>query len=373
MNENELLKRLLALNIELSSMPFNLMSIMYENVYRKEETQSSLIAGLLDPQENHKFGDILIKQFFNEIGIDKNFEEIKDIVVKTERIVKEIDENNRRIDILITFNNNNEKHAIIIENKIYNAKEQKNQLDDYCRRIENEGYIVDKIIFIPLYESYKPTASKETKEKIVILDTECLIKWLENCIEIVKKDNIEHSALVQYKEFFECLIDKNKNIMEIQKIINEFSPSEINKLEEIANLINKESWIEERFKFIVDSLDIKVGLIIKYKRNKNGDCCYAQFYFNSYEFWVELWLKEKNIEFYLVSETEKVGKGKVIKKGEIEFESDGYNWDYRCCYYKYKHNFDYPKNAEDDNMRKIKEVLLPILDELEDYAKTQDK
>ena len=366
MNENELLRRLLDLKIKVSSMPFNLMSLMYEKIHGKEVIQSTLLAGLLDPNENHKFGDLLIKQFFKYLELDKtlNLEEIKDIVVKTERTVTDDDKNNRRIDILITFKYNGEDHAIIIENKLHNANEQKDQLDDYFYRIKNEGYIVDKIVFMPLNkEYYKPHASYETMQKVVPFDAGNIIHWLNNSIEEAKKDNIEHSALVQYKDFFECLIDKNKNIMEIQKIINEFSPSEIKKIEEIANLINTDSWIKARFKLITEFVKAEKNNISVLYFTQG----YVQLFFEGCNLWVELWLRENHIDFYLVSKEKIVEDKEVIKKGKTEFIFDEYDKGNKYYYYSTITNFDYPKNAEDDNMRKIKEILLPVLDELENY------
>jgi len=366
MNENELLRRLLDLKIKVSSMPFNLMSLMYEKIHGKEVIQSTLLAGLLDPNENHKFGDLLIKQFFKYLELDKtlNLKEIKDIVVKTERTVKDDDKNNRRIDILITFKYNGEDHAIIIENKLHNAKEQKDQLDDYFYRIKNEGYIVDKIVFMPLDNNlYSPHASNETMQKVVPFDAGNIIFWLKNCIKEAKEKNIDVSALVQYKEFFKCLIDKNINTMEIERIINEFSPSEINKLEKIASIINSPAWIKERFKLITEFVkEEKPNIIDNYFNNS-----YAQFYFEPYKFWIELWLRGNQIDFYLVSKEKKEDSYRIANLDFKYSEEDVY------YYYESEVSFDYPKNAEDDNMRKIKEILLPVLDELENYGKTQDE
>ncbi len=366
----ELLKRLLALDIKINLKPFNLMGILYENVYKKEETQSRMIAGLLDPHKKHDFDDLLIKEFFKAIGVECCFEDIDDINLETERLVEEPGKPKRYIDILITFKYKKEEHAIIIESKIHNAKDQEGQLDDYYKRIERKGYIVDKIVYIPINKDYrKPSASNEIMEKIVSFDIEDLINWLEKCIIITRENDKDSSALVQYKEFLKYIIDKNINAMEIQKIINEFNNlQKINKLEEIPQLIQSNEWAEGRFKLIVDALNLnaKNNLKQKYYWDEKKYCCYSQFYFEQYEFWIELWLKKEKIHFYLVSKEEKLSP--FLKAG-LKFEFDE---KYKNYFYYESDSFEYPNTAEDEEMQKIKEKLLPIIDELESYEKEKN-
>ncbi len=80
-----------------------------------------------------------------------------------------------RIDIFIKTRTNNEKHCIIVENKINWAKDQKGQLEKYYNWAKKLKYKIDAIVYLvpdakkePSAESYGDSKSKIKKKFILI-------------------------------------------------------------------------------------------------------------------------------------------------------------------------------------------------------------
>lgn len=112
------------------------------NFFRSDEnTLSYIISNLLDPNGEHEQGTLFLKLFLemidDKLGRDKSYlysmvEKVIDLAKSTtESVTKEIENNQRRIDIVIDF----EKFGIGIENKPW-ACDQENQLFDYSVTLE---------------------------------------------------------------------------------------------------------------------------------------------------------------------------------------------------------------------------------------------
>jgi hypothetical protein len=63
----EILEKLKDIEIKNNPMPFNMLYIAYQDAYGKERLHSKLLAGLLNPNENHKLGDAPLKHFLHRI------------------------------------------------------------------------------------------------------------------------------------------------------------------------------------------------------------------------------------------------------------------------------------------------------------------
>jgi hypothetical protein len=352
-------------NIETVSLkkPFSLLEMLYNKVHGKEVAQSEMLAGLLSPDENHRHGFSLIESFLKEkeIGINVSFSKESYLKVETERSVFPKDKNPRRIDIFISWKESDEKHAVIIENKLYNAVNQENQLNDYYQSIIDEGYIVDKIVYMPLSKndkSFEHTDANDKVRKIAInFDAQDIVHWLERV-----KNNTQ--ALL-YKEFLETLIS-NQHIMQTAiKILEHlsFDAKEINKLEQLAKIVNTPEWSEVRVKPITEKLEKDFSnLEIKgvSKLNDGSECNnYVELFFRSYKFWIELWLYPEYIAMYLCSRND---EGNPVI-ADIQFQNECYE-EGRYFYYEEtekKFKFDY------SNENGLIETLKPILKALAEY------
>ncbi|GAP72835.1 hypothetical protein SAMD00024442_46_1 [Candidatus Symbiothrix dinenymphae] len=352
-------------DVELSadSTPFNILGLMYQRIKGKEILQSEILAGLLNPEENHHLGDLVVSAFFEKIGLKFDAGKMQKISVETEKSVR-----GRRIDIFIGWKTGSEKHAVIIENKLNNAPDLPNQLNEYHDFICNEGYTVDKIVYIPLDETKSakniPDIKADVLAKTVDFPAKQIVCWLEKCIEAIGKANESVSALIQYKEFIKCLILNEFQIMKAKEILEKLSLEEVQKLENLASLIGSEEWSNARFEVISQRIKdelgepLKDGLIINYRRSYTT---YAEFYFEPYEHWLELWMADDCIKPYICA----YGKQDFVeilgKKYGYADAENGYH------YYEDDTCFDYPKSKDDANMDNLAGAVVPILRELAKY------
>ncbi|MFV0483749.1 MAG: PD-(D/E)XK nuclease family protein, partial [Bacteroidales bacterium] len=89
----------------------------------------------------------------------------------------------RRIDILITWSDKKGKEqAIIIENKLNDAADQKDQLKDYYEYVVGEGYEVISLVYMPWSKSYKSYTYSNLEKKIsdvaIDFDVKDIMTWL---------------------------------------------------------------------------------------------------------------------------------------------------------------------------------------------------
>lgn len=216
-----------------------------------------------------------------------------------------------RIDGLIIENN---KYAIIIENKIHNAVEQKYQIGRYIEKCKSIGFTKEQIFILYLTKTEKDNHSKQTwgidynlsnfktrYSKISYKST--ILPWLESYLEVLSiKEELIKSAVTQYidhlKHFFnkkeiylkmntelqkflsqelELNTDNTENIEVIRKKIDEINElkSQLEKLEQTSKIQLFNDWrknLDERFNFeenqkFNQSKDsfIKTGVTLNYK------------------------------------------------------------------------------------------------------------
>ena len=353
--------------------PFNTLYIAYEKITRKEDLLSRIIAGFLNPNENHNFGYIPIKTFFQMIDVGYELGKNSNLKITTERII----ENNRRIDIFIEWeeleNGTRVKHAVIIENKLNWAREQKNQLDDYYDSIKKEKYVIDKIVVMPPVENYEPTARKEILNiigKNGIVHLEKLNEWIDNCKLKMKKEQKGDFSLVHFQEFIKCLIENFYVMEKIEQIFRELkTKDEITKFEILVNFVsnNWEEWARIRFSPIVDKLpenifgdDVTLQFEHDFESDEQGNKLYFSvfIYFELYKYRIKLRMKENVIELFIISEDDRDDRDK-IKFKNIEFKQDKI----------YPQQFCYKKHFNIEQPELLLGTLMIILKELSEYKK----
>ena len=140
------------------------------------------------------------------------------------------------IDILVLDEGN--KHCIIIENKINNASDTKNQLPKYYKYLKKKkGYDVDAVVYLPLCDYKTPNEEsweedlklkREVKQRLIILkaynprEINFIDSWVIPCS--AKSNNIHCiSILKQYSKLIkhlkrETMSDELLNVLIEQKI-----------------------------------------------------------------------------------------------------------------------------------------------------------
>lgn len=216
-----------------------------------------------------------------------------------------------RIDGLIKENN---KYAIIIENKIHGAIEQDCQIARYIDKCKTIGFKAEQIYILYLTRNEEDNPSEQTwgddyrqedfhsRYSKLSYKSE-ILAWLENYLKTLSpKEKLIKSAVIQYidhlkhifnnKEIFSNMntelqkflstelnlsTDKAENIDVVSKKINEINELK-EQLKELAtttkkdlfiewkNNIEKQFDLEDSQKFIeLDSSFIKTGVILDYK------------------------------------------------------------------------------------------------------------
>ena len=128
-------------SFEKSVTRYNPIEIFLDQVSKKEDAHSDIIAGLLNPQGSHRQGNVFLKEFIEKSKLDIPIEEIdwESISVTREKGVYNEKGSLRRIDILVKGSYQNKKSfALIIENKLNGAGYQPNQLEDYRQSLIQE-------------------------------------------------------------------------------------------------------------------------------------------------------------------------------------------------------------------------------------------
>jgi len=172
----------------------------------KELMHENFIAELLNVDGSHKQGDIFLKLFLKEIGIENK--NIQNPDIYTEYVI----DNNRRIDIVIKPNNN---LLIAIEIKIF-ARDQQNQIIDYYNYLKDEEKCNFELYYLTLFGN---DASIDSKDNLIIDKDYQLISfkyhilpWIEKCISKVAEIPFLRDALMQYKILLENLTNSNRSL-----------------------------------------------------------------------------------------------------------------------------------------------------------------
>jgi hypothetical protein len=138
---------------------FNVFTLS-SDFYFRENFHSDIIKAFLDPNEKHNEGSIYLNIFIDLLNKEK----------RTENKLSKIDFQNStterekyRIDILIT--DEISRKAIIIENKINNASDQKRQLPSYVETVKKE-YDIVAIVYLTLNSSKRPDKTDWSKSEL---------------------------------------------------------------------------------------------------------------------------------------------------------------------------------------------------------------
>jgi|WetSurMetagenome_2_1015567.scaffolds.fasta_scaffold13514_3 hypothetical protein len=168
-----------------------------ENKLKKDELKlSRIIAHLLNPQGTHAQGDLFLKLFIKEIGVnylDCN----QEVTINCEVVTHSIQSSLRRIDILVDFGNG--CFGLAIENKPW-ATDQNEQLSDYSEHLTNVYGDKYCLIYLSGDDSFPDTKSISEEKRNELEDNEqyqqvgysTIVSWLKQCEKESKPDHVKH-------------------------------------------------------------------------------------------------------------------------------------------------------------------------------------
>jgi hypothetical protein len=183
-----------------------------------EMVASNILAFFLDPYQEHRMGDLVLKSFFDSISKNipnityDDFFRVESIQIRTEVPTK----SNKKIDILIEDGNN----ALIIENKIWAGLY--NDLNDYYNYVANDmlGEEQEKnvyLIILHLGNTSYNAVNYEYSKFFIQLSYDALINSIKTNItnDKVKTSYDEKSRILLYDfmENMEAIQRKGKTMM----------------------------------------------------------------------------------------------------------------------------------------------------------------
>ena len=197
---------------------------LFSDFYYRENFHSDIIKSLLDCSEKHNEGNKFLRQFI--LLLKKFIPTISELDYYNSIVTRE----EGRIDILIK--NKKFGKAIIIENKINDAKDQDRQLPEYYNKL-SDNFTVDAIVYLSLYGNKKPSvqyweeSEKEQLSKIIIelgaysgSENDLYNGWLRHCESIAT--NVD--ALFVIRQYRKLINEIGGTIMDnqlLEKFYNE--------------------------------------------------------------------------------------------------------------------------------------------------------
>lgn len=210
-----------------------------------ENKLSQILAFFLNPKERHFQGDIYLKAFLKYLDLTPELEKIKNFKsiqeIKTEQKI----DNNRRIDIYLTYLQEDfeskevSTHCIAIENKIW-AEDQADQLKDYAiflNKEHNENYL---LIYLNPHGNTPSDYSIPKEERLanprikILNHSEGTIQLIEQWMIITKPVSVR-IFLEQIKNYLEKEINNLKFMDMEQSVIASISQEKLEAAFAIAN------------------------------------------------------------------------------------------------------------------------------------------
>ena len=221
-----------------------------------EPKVSKILAGFFLQKTNGEYR--ILKDFVNENWGSSLSSMIKNPIIITEEIVK----NDKRIDILVY---EKDKYAIVMENKIWDASDQPNQLANYIEAMMGGSYNFNEeqiyIAYLPKTKEHQPSPNswkregtgdsyqEEFKDRYRLIDfKEKILPWLESSKEIQKIVDNPYFANSRFLfvDFLRRKLDidniDNMAQKEIEKQLREYfsnSESAISDADKLVQMINK--------------------------------------------------------------------------------------------------------------------------------------
>lgn len=269
------------------------------------QTHSAFLASLLNSDGNHGVGSAFLDAFVREMNLGDLQLDTTNSQVNVEYVTCD-----GRIDILI-FDNN--KKAIIVENKIYagDQYEQLKRYDDYAKQQFNNGY---RLLYLtldghnPSKESIKDLndnqylrlaynnnfniGDEESSDSSNLINQD-ILHWLEECVKIAYNKPLVRETIIQYQSLIKSLTSMNNENETKQEIIKLFATKEnyetaaliANNLHDIKKYIvyqNLKPQLEEKLKLFNDCSIKKFeygegyycAIIISISSWKNGEIYY---------------------------------------------------------------------------------------------------
>ena len=197
---------------------FNMFRVCGVNHY--ENTHSAIIAEFLNPKGSHGLKSKLLECFIETLGNDFVIDKFN---CENANVITEHAFNDGRMDIVII---DNQRKAIIIENKIYadDQPEQLKRYDNYAVETYKKGNY--QILYLTLSGDDASEQSGQGVEYLPISHKETIIKWLDKCVSIAARFPMVRETINQYINHLKQLTNQDMDTKHKEDIILLLSKTE---------------------------------------------------------------------------------------------------------------------------------------------------
>lgn len=224
--KNELQSKLNEVYRKTLTLDFNPLDFVKWN----ENKVSEIIAFFLDPHASHAQEDLYLRMFVEYFDLSFHYSDYSKVRV----ILEESTDNNRRVDIVISYDNF--KRVIGIENKIYPwTKDQPFQVADYIKHLKTYCKTGDYhlIYLAPLGKVLDQNSAGENYEEMLADGKLKLINYEEHIIDLVHRFamHTDNDRLRSFIKDFELKLINNFvgiNMIEENEIVKYIKDSEDN-------------------------------------------------------------------------------------------------------------------------------------------------
>lgn len=212
---------------------------VFNYIYDDERMLSKIIADFLNPKGIHTQGNVFLKLFFEqfrlgEIWQDKGLDTAQ-VKVEIEVPTHLIERKDRRMDILIRFNN--PEYVVCIENKPF-AADQDKQLEDYAKHLDllcKKNQQNWHLIYLSGYGN-SPSENSideeqlkhlQAKQNFSQVDYPDLVDWLKQCVAVCQSPKVVN-FLNEFQQYilnvFAGVKDMSKQDAIVQLILKKDNP-----------------------------------------------------------------------------------------------------------------------------------------------------
>lgn len=249
---------------------FNMFRMLGVDHY--ENTHSAILAELLNSKGSHGLKSEFLKIFVSRLI---NKETISGFNCENASVRTEAGTDDGRIDIFIEDNQN---HAIIIENKIY-AADQLEQLKRYNKSaLKKFGAGNYQILYLTLDGKEASENSRQDVKYEQISYSSDIIAWLEDCVNISARFPLVRETINQYINHLKQLTNQDMDTKNKEEIVRILASSEDNLKVAFTVFENNGAlkdylilnFFNPQLNKIADELDIKVSAELKARGKDQG-------------------------------------------------------------------------------------------------------
>ena len=365
---------------EKESLPYSL-NLVYE-LRDYENAHSRILRGLL--QYNRKGCFPILQSFIERV------KEIADCNVDIRIKKPELTNEEHNIDLLIK---EKKSYAIIVENKIWNARDQNKQIERYVDYVKDLGIPKRKIFVIYLTQdgqkeisdnSLTPMVQKilgctnRSKRRFIPMNYKYdIMPWLEELLrnKYIQDEPLLQSAVIQYADYLKILFDARKEDIEIEKKLEEKLMNDLN-IKSIQELLQTRNEVDKLQEIVTNTTDNKIEELCKKKiynvlKRRGYEIKKIVFQYDSFDLeiqvpkWEKCWWSIENDEnesnklfFGIWKDPQKTIAKKYIKKLEYVFDNvqdEGYiGWEW---FGEYELNDEFWLNIETHSTKFVNAIV----------------